>query len=203
MPTANTEQTTSSPLPFGMEIGIAAIAWCLAWVIQLNLPALDYLPGVALIFLPAGARTLAVLVFGLRGALGIGIGSFITYYLWLFDAPDKSEYFILSGVLLALASAFSAYAMMRFVIHRYAIQTHLADLRYPHILLIVISQGLLSATLHQIIYHLGTVFSIYAALPLHETLFAWLSMAIGDIVGSMLLLYGVALVARAITYNRA
>jgi hypothetical protein len=201
MPTANTEQTTSSTLPFGMEIGIAAIAWCLAWVIQLNLPALDYLPGIAIIFFPAGVRTLAVLVFGLRGAIGIFIASFMTH-LWFSDTPKSLDYPMLEGLVIAAISAFSAYFMMRLVIQRYAINSQLAQLQYKHILLIVVSQGLLSATLHQIIYRLSTESPIYTSLTLHEMVLAWASMAIGDIVGAMLLLYSIATAARLLAANK-
>lgn len=56
------------------------------------------------------------------------------------------------------------------------------------VLIIVFSQGLLSATLHQYIYASHHVEAIYEHLTRLESLRLWAAMAAGDIVGSMILM---------------
>ena len=182
-------------IPYWAWIIIPVAAWLLAWTAQVHLPIFDYLPGVALIFFPAGVRTLSVLVFGWRGALGVAIGTLITY-LWFFD-DIHSTVNLFYGVLLAMASGFSALFMFKLVQWWQRIPTDLSTLRLKHILMIVISQGLLSAGLHQLIYHIISISPFYEAQPLQACLTSWLAMAVGDTLGSMLLLYAIAIAARS------
>lgn len=178
-------------IPYGAWIAIPTVAWLLAWTAQVHLPVFDYIPGVAIIFFPAGVRTLSVLIFGWRGALGVAIGTLITY-LWFFDDIYETAN-LFHGVMLAIASGFSALLMLKLVQWWQRIPSDLSTLRLKHILIIVISQGLLSASLHQLIYHVFTLSPFYETQPLHVLLNGWLSMAIGDTLGSMLLLYTIAI----------
>ena len=181
-------------VPYWAWIAIPVVAWLLAWAAQIHLPGLSYAPGVALIFFPAGVRTLAVLVFGWRGALGVAIGTLITY-LWFFDDLHETVN-LFNGVMLALASGFSALLVFKLVQWWQRIPTDLHNLRLKHILIIVISQGLLSATLHQLIYHAFVLSPFYKTQTLDVCLQSWLAMAVGDTLGSMLLLYAIAIAAR-------
>ncbi len=181
-------------IPYGAWIAIPVAAWLLAWIAQIHLPVFDYIPGVAIIFLPAGVRTLSVLIFGWRGALGVAIGTLITY-LWFFDDIHETVT-LFHGVMLAITSGFSALLMLKLVQWWQHLPTDLSTLRLKHILIIVISQGLLSAGLHQLIYHALPISPFYETQPLHICLSGWLAMAVGDALGSMILLYAIAIVAR-------
>jgi hypothetical protein len=181
-------------LPYWAWIVIPMIAWFLAWAVQINLPVLNYAPGVAIIFFPAGVRTLAVLVFGWRGALGVACGTLITY-LWFFAAAQETIS-IFNGILLGMASGFSALLVFKLVQWWQNISADLSSLGLKHILIIVLSQSLLSSSLHQLLYHTLPFSPFYATQPLHICLKSGLAMMVGDILGSMLLLYAVAITAR-------
>ena len=162
------------------------------WQLQLQLGFLDYAMGVSLIFLPAGVRTLSVLIFGLRGALGVFAGALLSTieYMGHVAAMDFLNMCIISAV-----SAFSAYAMMRFVCWWRKIGNDLNELTFSDVLVIVFSQGLLSSTLHQIMYVIHAIDSAYENPTYAESFRLWAAMATGDIVGSMILmLSAVALV---------
>jgi len=188
----NRSTRTLPDLPYWAWIVIPMLIWLLAWAAQIHLPIFDYVPGVAIIFLPAGARTLAVLVFGWRGAVGIAIGTLITS-LWFFDIA-RDNITLVSAIMMAMTSGFSALLMFKLVQWWQNIPDDLSTLRLKHILTIVISQGLLSSSLHQLIYQ--NIISFYTGQPLPVLLNSWLAMAVGDALGSMLLLYTVAITAR-------
>ncbi len=176
------------------------IGWYAMWSLQLQLAFLDYALGVSLIFLPAGIRTLAVLIFGFRGALGVFAGAMLSTveYMGHIETMD-----FLSVCLVAGVSAFSAYLMMALVCWWRRIGPNLNELTFNDVLVIVFSQGLLSATLHQFIYAAHQVEPIYAHPTELESLRLWAAMATGDIVGSMILmLSAVALVGLLQRLNR-
>jgi len=168
--------------------------WCLAWSLQSQLPLL-YATGASIIFFPAGIRTLAVLVFGWRGALGVFAGSSITY-LWFFETLYGAERPLTAVLYIALASALPAYLCMRLTLWWADIPNCLSRLTLKHITLIVVTQGLTSATALLSIYLYSGLSPTYADLPPDEALRTWAAIAIGDILGSMLLLYGVAIGAQ-------
>jgi hypothetical protein len=172
-----------------------AFGWILMWQIQMSLQAqfadLDYAIGVALIFLPAGIRTMAVLVFGLRGAIGVFIGCIYSTIDYLGHLPAFNAS---SAIAISAISAFSAYAMMKLVCWWQKIGNDLNELRFSDLLIIVFSQGLLSASLHQLVFAHLHLEGAYANPSAWETFRLWAAMATGDIVGSMLLmLSGIAL----------
>lgn len=190
------QQTNSTfpDLPLVAWFLIPVVAWLLAFAVQVNLPIFDYAPFVAIVFFPAGVRTLAVLVFGWRGAVGVAIGTLITY-LWFFDQP-YNLLSVTSGALQALVSGFSAYFMFRLVQWWNRIPSDLASLRLKHIITIVVSQGILSALLNQLIFRSFDLAALYESHSLHLWAQNTLVMAVGDTLGSMLLLYALAIVAR-------
>ena len=182
-----------------------ALGWMLAWklqfLIQQILPSLEYATGVALIFLPAGIRTLAVLVFGLRGATGVFLGCIYSTidYMGQLPAFDASIMLIISAI-----SAFSAYLMMQLVCWWRKIGHDLDELQFSDVLFIVFSQGLLSASLHQLIFARMNLEGVYINPSHWDTFRLWGAMATGDIVGSMLfMLSGVALANMATNLLRA
>ena len=182
-----------------------ALGWTIAWQIQLLtqqlIPGLDYDVGVALIFLPAGIRTLAVLVFGFRGAVGVFGGCIFSTIDYMGDLPalDASILLVICAI-----SAFSAYLMMQLVCWWRKIGSDLEELQFSDVLFIVFSQGLLSATLHQIVFARMNLEGTYSSPSTWDTFRLWAAMATGDIVGSMvLMLSGIALANLATNLLRA
>ncbi len=172
-----------------------AIGWLLVWKLQVLLQtqttALDYATGVALIFLPAGIRTLAVLVFGLRGAIGVFIGCIFSTVEYMGQLPAVELGYVL---IISAISAFSAYLMMQLVCWWQKIGSDLEELQFNDVLFIVFSQGLLSASLHQLVFAQLNFEGAYQNPSTWETFRLWAAMATGDIVGSMVfMLSGIAL----------
>jgi hypothetical protein len=67
------------------------VATALAWAVLYRLndiwsDALAWSDGVTWLFLPAAVRPLAILLFGLRGAVGLFVGSLVTMSMFT-DAP--------------------------------------------------------------------------------------------------------------------
>jgi hypothetical protein len=181
----------AKPTPFLF----GALGWTIAWQLQLLLqqliPALAYELGVALIFLPAGIRTLSVLVFGFRGAVGVFLGCIFSTIEYMGHLPtlDASIMLIICAI-----SAFSAYLMMQLVCWWRKIGSDLEELRFSDVLLIVFSQGLLSASLHQLVFSRMHLEGAYSNASIWDTFRLWAAMATGDIVGSMVfMLSGIAL----------
>ena len=161
------------------------VGWYALWTLQLQLTFLDYAMGVSLAFLPAGIRTLAVLIFGLRGAIGVFAGATLTTIEYMGHVAGMDLFKVL---LIAAASAFSAYLMMQLVCWWRKIGTNLDELTFSDLLLVVFSQGLLSSTLHQTIFALNPIDGLYEHPTWAETFRIWSAMAAGDIVGSMILM---------------
>ena len=161
------------------------VGWYLMWSLQLHLTFSDYAMGVSLIFLPAGIRTLAVLIFGFRGALGVFAGSILSTieYMGYIETMNFFNMCLVAGV-----SAFSAYFMMTLICWWRHIGSNLNELTFNDVLIVVFSQGLLSATLHQFIYAAHPLEAIYEHPTQAESLRLWAAMAAGDIVGSMILM---------------
>lgn len=169
------------------------IFWVLAWWAQMGplRPFLNFAPGVELPFFPAGVRTLAVFIFGIHGAIGIFIGSIITYSLYFPELLSVSP----AGIIgCAAASAFSSYAAMRIVCSLGHIPNTLDGLTLRNIAWIVIAQGLISATVHQIVYHQEAISPAHQQPDPFTSSISWAAMVSGDTLGSMFVLLAVLLV---------
>lgn len=89
------------------------IGWTLMWQFQVvltkNIPALEFALGVSLIFLPAGIRTLSVLLFGFKGAVGVFFGTTLStlQYMGHVATMDFWVHNMISAI-----SAFSAWLAM-------------------------------------------------------------------------------------------
>lgn len=172
---------------------LGATTWILAWYLQMGplRPWLNFAPGVELPFFPAGVRTLAVFTFGFAGAIGIFIGSVVTYALYFPELMTASP---LGVIGCAAASAFSSYLAMRIICHLCQIPPSLTGLSMSNVGWIVVTQALISATLHQSIYHLEVISTVYDTPELNTALFNWAAMASGDALGSMSVLLVILLV---------
>ena len=131
--------------------------------------------GVNWIYLPAGLRLFLTLIFGLPGAIGIALASFlISYY------GDFSRDLILC-IGIGLVSGFAPYLAKVFVIHNVRLSPDLSDLNFQKLVICILIYALLSAGLHQ--WWFSTMALDNAGGINHVFV-----MFIGDVLGSLLLI---------------
>jgi len=131
--------------------------------------------GVNWIYLPAGLRLFLTLIFGLPGALGIAITSFLISYYG--DFPHELTLCIGTG----LISGFAPYLARYFVFSNLRLESDLSNLNFPKLIICILIYSLLSAGLHQ---------WWFATMTLQDTgsVNHFVVMLIGDILGSILLI---------------
>ena len=136
---------------------------------------LAYGLGVSWIYLPAGLRLFLTLIFGLSGAVGIAIASFLICYLGDFP-PD-----LVTCIGVGLISGFAPYLARIFVLSNIKIASDLSDLSLPKLVICIFIYAALSAGLHQ---------WWFAVRGLDEagSLNHFLVMLIGDVLGTLLLI---------------
>jgi hypothetical protein len=136
---------------------------------------LSYGLGVNWIYLPAGLRLFLTLIFGLPGALGIALASFLISYLGEFP----QELMTCLGV--GLISGFAPYLARLFVMSNINISNDLSNLSLSKLIICVLIYAALSAGLHQ---------WWFAVRGLDETgsLNHFLVMFIGDVLGAVVLI---------------
>lgn len=136
---------------------------------------LSYGLGVNWIYLPAGLRLFLTLIFGMPGALGIALASFLISYLGEF--PQELMTCLGAG----LISGFAPYLARLFVMSNINISTDLSNLSLPKLIICVLIYAALSAGLHQ---------WWFAVRGLDETgsFNHFLVMFIGDILGAVVLI---------------
>jgi hypothetical protein len=131
--------------------------------------------GVNWIYLPAGLRLFLTLIFGLPGALGITLASFLISYLGEFS----QELTTCLGI--GLISGFAPYLARIFVISNVNISTDLSNLSLPKLIICILVYAALSAGLHQ---------WWFAVRDLDEagSFNHFLVMLIGDVLGTAALI---------------
>ena len=159
-------------------IGCAISAMAYALLFYLNgwlTNTLVFGLGVNWIYLPAGLRLFLTLIFGLPGAIGIALASFLISYCG--DFPHDLTLCIGVG----LISGFAPYLARFFVFSNLRLETDLSNLNFSKLMACILIYSLLSAGLHQ---------WWFATMTLEDTgsLNHFLVMFIGDVLGSLLLI---------------
>ena len=131
--------------------------------------------GVNWIYLPAGLRLFLTLIFGLPGAIGIVLASFLISYLGEF--PHNLTLCLGIG----LVSGFAPYLARFFVINNTELQADLGNLSLQKLISCIFIYALLSASFHQLWYGVE-------GLQNTGTFNHFLVMFIGDVLGSILLI---------------
>ena len=159
-----------------MGCAISAIAYSLlfyfnAWLTN----ALVFGLGVNWIYLPAGLRLFLTLIFGLPGAVGIAVASFLISYYG--DFPHDLTLCIGVG----LISGFAPYLARYFVFSNIRLESDLSNLDFPKLIACIAIYSLLSSGLHQ---------WWFSTMTLEDTgsLNHFVVMFIGDVLGSLLLI---------------
>ena len=159
---------------FGCAISAMAytlLFYCNSWFTN----SITFGLGVSWIYLPAGLRLFLTFIFGLPGAIGIAIASFLISYYG--DFPHDLTVCIGVG----LISGFAPYLARIFVFSNFRLESDLSNLNFPKLIACILIYALLSAGLHQ------WWFSVMA-LENTGTVNHFLVMFIGDVLGSLLLI---------------
>jgi len=134
-----------------------------------------YSTGVNWIYLPAGLRLFLTLIFGLPGAIGIVLVSFLISY----GGALSDDLIICIGT--GLISGFAPYMARIFVLRNVELAPDLSNLNLPKLLICILVYAALSAGLHQFWY--STVDLDDAGTMNH-----FFAMFVGDVLGSLLLI---------------
>ena len=145
--------------------------------------------GINWVFIPAGVRLLATLLFGFAGFVGLLLaGLYLNFFHFVFE----TEFRALSG---ALAGALAPYLAYLFAKHWFFLGPRLEGLTVPRLLFTAMLCGLLSPIVHHAFMWVqtGTV-----------DWFALMVMIIGDVIGILIVLFSAkALIALADRYHPA
>ena len=153
------------------SIAYAILFYCNSWLTN----SITFGLGVSWIYLPAGLRLFLTLIFGLPGALGIAIASFLISYYG--DFPHDLTVCIGVG----LISGFAPYLARYFVFSNLRLESDLSNLNFPKLIACILIYSLLSAGLHQ---------WWFSTMTLEDTgsVNHFVVMFIGDVLGSLLLI---------------
>lgn len=136
---------------------------------------LEYSYGINWVFLPAGMRLLATLLFGTAGFIGLFLsGLLLNFFHFTFDDP-------LRAVLGALAGSLGAYLVYLLAQRVYGLRASLANLTPRRLMLLILLCSMASPLLHHLVFayqgHTENVVSSY------------LAMFIGDFMGTLIVIY--------------
>lgn len=138
--------------------------------------ALEFAPGINFIYLPAGARLLCTLLFAEAGAIGLLLVSWAVSFLVFF--PGQFERPFVGGIL-ATAAPYLVYRLARVL---YGLHVSLANLTPRRLLLLSLAYSIANPLMHH----------AYFALQGREQLLeGFLAMFIGDLAGTLLVIYGI------------
>ena len=144
--------------------------------------------GVNWIYLPAGLRLFLTLIFGLSGALGISLASFLISFYGEFP----HDLTLCIGV--GLISGFAPYLARLFVFSNLRLDSDLSNLNLPKLIGCILIYAFLSSGLHQWWF-------FTRGLQDTGSIDHFLVMFIGDVLGSVLLIslikYTLDLLSRA------
>jgi len=142
---------------------------------ELLFKPLEFAEGINWIYLPAGVRLLATLLFAEAGAIGLLLVSWLVCILWLFPG-DYLRAFV--GGILASAAPYLVYLGAKRWLD---LQGSLANLTSPQLMLCALAYSLASPLLHHI------WFAFYEGRD--GLLSSFAVMAMGDFIGTVLLLF--------------
>ena len=156
-------------------LGTAVAYGVLFEVNTLLFGALTFSAGVSWIFLPSGLRLAFILIFGVSGALGIALASIVTSVLFFFEGhwPTAVVTGLISGGAPLLARKFCADFL--------GLGGDLQGLTGTGLLKMAAVFAVISPLLHQLWYLSQGV--------THEFWRSTLVMAVGDMLGSLVVLY--------------
>ena len=182
MTSANNSKSFSTLL---FEVGGVALAyWLLYYTNKWIFTSFAFTSTVAWIFLPAAIRVISVLLFGWRGVAGLFIGTLATGIpLFGIARVDTYGYPALSAFAPMLAISLGAYAMK--------IKADLRGLTARQLLVFAVLGALFSSVSHNLYFQF--------AGETQSWLTALMPMFVGDLVGTLIVLYAAAAILRSLS----
>lgn len=154
----------------GSALGFYLLCQANDWLFE----PLTYAQGVNWVFLPSGLRLALVLLLGGAGAFGVMIGSLLVGL----GRPLSLEVAAAAAVLSGLAPWLARWICLRSL----RLSTDLVELKAHELLKMALVFALISALLHQV---------LYVGAGLSDSLIKGTAvMALGDLLGTLLVLYG-------------
>lgn len=157
---------------------VSAVAFSYVLLYELNetlFSALGYSEGVSWIYLPSGLRLVFVLLFVEWGSIGIAMASLFISYWYQFHGDGLT---ILGA---GMISGFAPWLARAICVDAFKLDVDLANLTVPTLMKMAIVFSVLSPVLHQIWYvWRGVTQDFISSVAV---------MAIGDLVGTMIMLY--------------
>ncbi len=175
-------------LSFASYAIIVAVLWVLLY--QLNKIAFSQLTFsvyITLIFIPAGLRLVAILLFDEAAVLGLFVGAIIT-------SAINASLDLPATILISFISAVSPYfsvALTKYVLN---INDILHNLYARQLILLSLISAVLSSVTHNIFFY------FYLGLS-SDVLNGFLSMFVGDFLGCLLLLYLLSFILKWMQYS--
>lgn len=155
---------------------------------ELLFTRLEFARGINWIYLPAGMRLLSTLLFGEAGAVGLLLVSWLVCFFYFF--PDDYLRSFMGGIL-ATAAPYLAYRLAQ---HFYGLQASLRNLSPQRLLGCVLGYAIASPLLHHVWFALHGDKS--------ELLQSFTVMAIGDLTGSLIVIYTMKLLLSVVPAPR-
>lgn len=154
-------------------------------------PWFEYIPGVAMVYLPAGIKLLAFVIGGVWGALGLFVAAVITTPFVLQELQAPSLYEVLRAAIW-VAAPFSTFLLIK---RWRGLNDTLTGLTHADIVLIGVTST--AASVLSILAFDATWFERAPALVQSSML----AMALGDIVGIIVVLSATRLLVNALRTN--
>ncbi|GAC1534928.1 MAG: hypothetical protein NVS2B4_15330 [Ramlibacter sp.] len=136
---------------------------------------LEFALGISWIYLPAGVRLLAVLLFAETGAAGLLVAELLVGFLWFF--PDDPQ----RAVVGAITAAASPYLLYLAACRRYGLQASLANLTPRRLLTLAVVNAVVGPFMHHLFY-------AWRGQP--DLLRGYIAMVTGDLAGTLIVIYG-------------
>lgn len=177
-----TVQRDSSATTMAAEISGVAVLW--VTLFKLNewlFSTFEFAEQVNWIFLPAAIRVAAVLMFRIRGAVGLFVGALIT------SSPELSGGMFASA-LAAASSALAPLAAVYLASRQLRISDDLRGLNFSQLAALSCGGAALSALVHTVL------FSVQAGDL--EKMWGFFPMFAGDLLGTLIVVYAVYVVLR-------
>lgn len=143
--------------------------------------------GINYIYLPAGVRLLCTLLFAEAGALGLLLASWLVCFTYLF--PDDPLRAFMGGIL-ASAAPYGAYRLGQ---NWYGIGASLASLTPKRLLVLSAVYSVASPVLHHLWFAISSEPSTFAG---------FVTMMVGDLIGTLIVIYAVKCVLSLVPRQR-
>jgi hypothetical protein len=163
-------------LQFAMVLATMVLFSAMLALNELMFRRLEFAPGINYVYLPAGMRLLCTLLFAESGAIGLLIASWIVSFLLFF--PGQFERAFMGGIIASLAP----YLVYRLARRLYGLEASLANLTPRRLLAMVLAYSVASPLLHHLYFAL-------AGQP--ELVRGFVAMFIGDLTGTLIVIYGI------------